>query len=38
MVHGNICQLNLFQSLRGRKGIQEAESLGGRDDVIIMIS
>jgi hypothetical protein len=37
MVHGNICQLNLFQSLRGREGIQEAESLGGRD-VIIMIS
>lgn len=44
MVHGNICQLNLFQSLRGREGKgregnQEAESLGGRDVLIyIMIS
>jgi hypothetical protein len=37
MVHGNVCQLNLFQSLRGREGIQEAESLGGRD-VLIMNS
>ncbi len=29
MVHGNICQLNLFQSLRGREGIQDRSRVVG---------